>query len=98
MKDMGLRHFSYRSDREPAVKVRIEEACNLAGRKTSPVSTDDLHESKPDVLHPSNVPAVELHEPDVPLADARVAVPEHSHAGGRVSNGLAERAVRHWED
>ena len=78
IKQMGLIHFSYRSDREPAVKVLIEEACKLAGRKATPVSTDDLHDNELDVLEHSDVPAVELEHKDTPLTDARVAVPEHS--------------------
>ena len=33
LKDSGLTHFAYRSDREPAIMAMIEEACVRSGRK-----------------------------------------------------------------
>ena len=33
IKDTGLTNFAYRSDREPAITAKIEEACALSGRK-----------------------------------------------------------------
>ena len=33
IKDAGLTHFAYRSDREPAIMAMIEEACARSGRR-----------------------------------------------------------------
>ena len=37
-KEVGLTHFAYRNDREPAIMAMIEEACALSGRKGVKVS------------------------------------------------------------
>ena len=41
IKDTGLTHFAYRSDREPAIAAMIEEACALSGRKGIKLNNND---------------------------------------------------------
>ena len=99
IKDMGLIHFAYRSDREVAVRSLLEEACRFAGRTCAPVTSDDPGVLEPKVLESSDVQAVELVDDDrVPDVQAKVAVPEHSHTGESKPNGLAERAVQQLEN
>jgi len=99
IKEMGLVHFAYRSDCEPAIKLMFEEACRVAGRTCTPVASDHPNASEPVIIENGDVAAVELGaEHDLELAQVRVAVPEHSHTGESASNGIAERAVQQWED
>ena len=41
IKDSGLVHFAYRSDKGPAIVAMIEEACARAGRRCTPVTSDN---------------------------------------------------------
>ena len=46
LRDAGLTHFAYRSDREPAIRALLEAACKLAGRshvqeEAQPEARDD---------------------------------------------------------
>ena len=76
IKEMGLIHFAYRSDREPTVKALIEEACRMAGRQAKPVTTDHPMDLQPEVLEQGSVAVVEDHHQDEDLlADVRLAVP-----------------------
>ena len=53
----------------------------------------------PVVLEAGDVEQLEAEEDDqIQLADAQIAVPEHSHVGESASNGLAERAVQAFEN
>ena len=83
---------------EPAVRSLIEEAARMAGRKAVPVTSDQLPNSEPLVLEHGDIEDLEQDDSHVAMSDARVAVPEHSHVGESKSNGLAERAVRTWEE
>ena len=98
-KDLGLVHFVYRSDKEPAIRAMIEQAIILAGRSGKAYADADPEEQK------SLSVMEELDEADgklmpSPLESERilVAVPEHSMPGESKSNGIAERAVQQLED
>ena len=41
IKETGLTHFAYRSDREPAITAMIDAACARSGRKGIKVGPDD---------------------------------------------------------
>ena len=41
IKETGLTHFAYRSDREPAIMAMIQEACVKTGHNGLPVKGDD---------------------------------------------------------
>ena len=41
IKDAGLMHFAYRSDKEPSIIALIEEACSRAGRRGVPAKVED---------------------------------------------------------
>ena len=109
LKEVGLTHFAYRNDREPAIMAMIEEACALSGRKgvrISPgvdVSDDDVDVnmfiSNGEITNADvNVgDSVEYHEP-MPDVATHVATPELSHPGESASNGLAERSVGEFMD
>ena len=96
IKEAGLVHFAFRSDRELAITSLLEEAIRLSGRRGIPVDTD----SPPTQVDPPR-PMVEDDEPDAPTClpwkaapdGAVVAVPELTHPGESPSNGIAERAV-----
>ena len=96
IKDSGLVHFAYRSDKEPAIVAMIEEACARAGRRGIKVTSEEdvAVEDLPDEVEVPEPPAIN------PLAidSSQVAVPEHSHPGESQSNGRAERAVQAVED
>ena len=69
MKDMGLGHFAYRSDKERAIVSMLEEACARAGRRGVKVrSHADLETDA-------------VAEDDGTPSEVHVAVPEHSHPG-----------------
>ena len=42
IKDVGLTHVAYRSDREPAITAMIEEACAMSGRKGTKLAPDEV--------------------------------------------------------
>ena len=107
IRECGLVHFTFRSDREPAIVAMLEDACALTGRNgvradvaaasdnvvphESLVTGDDALDMNPDVSD----------EPDnQPSADhvAHTAAPELTHPGESQSNGLAERSVGVWTD
>ena len=92
IKDTGLMHFAYRSDKEPSIIALIEEACSRAGRRGVPATEVEDEVVLEDGDHASG----EL-QPDVsPVAveSSQIGVPEHSHPGESASNGKAERAVQ----
>ena len=107
IKECGLVHFTFRSDREPSIVAIIEEACSLAGRRGlresnsstgHMVSHDDLLNADGSVSLEPNI----SDEPDdggpVNASTSHTAAPEMTHPGESQSNGLAERAVGIWED
>ena len=106
IKERGLVHFTFRSDREPSIVAIIEEACSLAGRRglrdSGPaqpmISHDALVDADGSVAHEPNVDD----EPDasvsVTASPSHTAAPEMTHPGESQSNGLAERSVGMWED
>ena len=92
IKDTGLMHFAYRSDKEPSIIALIEEACSRAGRCGVPAkSVEDKV-----VLEDGDHACGELQPEENPHAidSAQIGVPEHSHPGESASNGKAERAVQ----
>ena len=111
IKETGLTHFAYRSDREPAITAMIDEACALSGRrgiKVGPEHEDvaDNHGLQPgdmvtdgalktDDLNVSDAPHVVS---DLSVESTHIAVPELSHPGESQSNGLAEKSVRDFTD
>ena len=111
IKETGLTHFAYRSDREPAITAMIDEACALSGRrgiKLGPDSDDlpddcglqpgDLTmdgELKTDDLKISDSPHVAS---DLNIESTHTATPEVSHPGESQSNGLAEKSVGDFVD
>ena len=98
-KDLGLVHFVYRSDKEPAIRAMFEQAIILSGRSGKAFAEADNAEKEAiSVME-------ELDEDDgkllpSPMESERilVAVPEHSMPGESQSNGIAERAVQQVED
>ena len=73
IKEVGLTHFTYRSDREPAILAMFEEACALAGRNGTKYVTPEnvaefiTHADLIDDSRPSGtVLAEELSVGDVP--------------------------------
>ena len=109
LKEVGLTHFAYRNDREPAIMAMIEEACALSGRKgvkIAPgvdVSDDDVDVnmfiSNGEITNADvNVgDSVDFQDP-MPDVSTHVATPELSHPGESASNGLAERSVGEFMD
>ena len=107
IKECGLTHFTFRSDREPAIVAMIEEACALSGRNgvrdvagnnPEELSHARLIADRPDgaVIADSDLPIGEIpHVPSsVEVESTHVAAPEYTHPGESQSNGLAERSVR----
>ena len=106
IKECGLVHFTFRSDREPSIVAMIEEACSLAGRRglrdSGPaqpmISHDALVDADGSIAQEPNVDD----EPDasvsVTASPSHTAAPEMTHPGESQSNGLAERSVGMWED
>ena len=111
IKETGLTHFAYRTNREPAITAMIDEACALSGRKGIKVGPDnddvaadcglqpgDLAMDgalKTDDLNVSEAPHVVS---DLNVESTHTAVPELSHPGESQSNGLAEKSVRDFTD
>ena len=100
-KECGRRHFSYKSDREPASRALLLEAARLASATAEP--EDDPEDSdldEPDAVddNASHVakdsPAVVVNDQDAVPA----AVPETSSPGESQSNGAAERSIQLIED
>ena len=102
IRDCGLTHFVYRSDREAAITNMIDEAASLLGRSCQRVTSD----TDPKVVaYP--IAVIDDDEPDAPAAIASktpeaegpiVMVPELTHPRESQSNGLAERSVGVLED
>ena len=104
IKDIGLTHFAYRSDREPSICAMFEDACAMSGRKGVKVNADEDHAdvaTNVDELDAAD-PFVDVDKvteppvptvPDVSVESTTVATPEGSHPGESQSNGKAERAV-----
>ena len=108
-KEVGLTHFAYRNDREPAIVAMIEEACALSGRKGvkicpgAAVADEDVDVSSfisnGEITNEELVvnDSVEYEEPMLDVT-SHVATPELSHPGESASNGLAERSVGEFMD
>ena len=103
IRECGLTHFTYRSDREPAIQAMMEEAVSLAGRngkKNGQPSEESAIEHSQLVSGGGLAEMPPLIDDD---SDAEVAVvdsepthtaaPELTHPGESQSNGLAERSV-----
>ena len=103
IRETGLTHFAYRSDREPAITAMIEEACAASGRKGVKVNSDD--DDGTSIQHDVMVENGELRSDDLPISDVphgddslriestHTAAPEVSHPGESQSNGHAEKSV-----
>ena len=111
IKECGLTHFVYRSDREPAITAMFEEAVSITGRsgkkaESTEVSDSSSHAELLDAGHPDGARlADELKISETPHVPSSVevphthtAAPELTHPGESQSNGLAERAVGIFED
>ena len=109
IKENGLTHFAYRSDREPAITAMIEEACAMSGRKGVKVTSeeapgddgvnlDDL--AKDGILTDEDLTISDVPKPSSNLTvdSTHVGAPEVSHPGESQSNGLAERSVGEFVD
>ena len=81
IREIGLLHFCYRSDREPAICSMIEDTCAKAGRTAHKVTRDDRVSLKPVPLESGNIPSIDHAQDDaVPeIEHAHVGVPEHTH-------------------
>ena len=112
IKECGLVHFTFRSDREPSIVAMLDEVCALAGRRGihEPSSSSDTAVPEPPVTHGDVItlegslerePRFE-DEPKTPktedMPSSHTAAPEMTHPGESQSNGLAERSVGMWED
>ena len=104
IKDIGLTHFAYRSDREPSICAMCEEACALSCRKGLRANTGDdvadvaedldaVEPSDPFAAVDESIPKEPTNVPDLSVESTVVATPEVSHPGESQSNGKAERAV-----
>ena len=106
IRECGLTHFTYRSDREPAIQAMMEDAAALCGRnglKDVSKSEDTAieHAELVDGGRLSENPNVEEDQDIVETGDSEpihTAAPELAHPGESQSNGLAERAVGIFED
>ena len=112
IKECGLVHFTFRSDREPSIVAMLEEVCALAGRRGihEPASSAETPVPEPPVTHGDVVTlegSLEMEprfhdEPYTPktedMPSSHTAAPEMTHPGESQSNGLAERSVGMWED
>ena len=108
IKDCGLTHFTYRSDREPSIVAMLDEACALTGRN----GTKEVPEGDGEAISPAALADVsgDLTNVDLDVANddgatqlvdaeaTHTAAPEMTHPGESQSNGLAERSVGLWED
>ena len=104
IRECGLVHFTYRSDREPAILAMLDEACAILGRVGERADADTVvsHDELVTTGGALNLdPNVDDDEPYVKSSEAHsshTAAPELTHPGESQSNGLAERAVGVWED
>ena len=111
IRECGLTHFTYRSDREPAIQAMMEEAAALCGRNgTKDMSKTDGEAIDHAQLVDGGVLAEDPIVADDPNVDVGEAVPngevdpvhtiapELTHPGESQSNGLAERSVGIFED
>ena len=107
IRECGLTHFTYRSDRESAIQAMMEEAVALSGRN----GRKDMQVTEKDAISHSQlvsdgtlaeVPAIEDDVADGAVAldvePTHTAAPELTHPGESQSNGAAERSVGIFED
>ena len=95
IKDCGLVHFVYKSDREAAIKALLAEAAALKGVNADEVEEDDLEQDEhKDRGIDASPGAAKAPKQD---AEAPAAVPETSSPGESQSNGGAERTVQMLE-
>ena len=106
IKECGLTHFTYRSDREPAITAMIDEAVSVSGRNGK---MDNAATTSEAISHAQLVTGDGLVEDpnidDEPHVEdshtarsSHTAAPELTHPGESQSNGLAERSVGIFED
>ena len=96
IREAGLVHFAYRSDRELAITSLLEEAIRISGRKGVPTDTDEPPDNFdfPIEVSQDDEPDAPISTPKKPAEEGTViAVPELTHPGESQSNGIAERAV-----
>lgn len=86
-RQIGLSHYAYRSDREPAIRAMLAEATRIAG-------LHGVHEPKPEEEEDSDDEGAVVVHPQGPSA----SVPEESSPGESRSNGFAERSIQLVED
>ena len=111
IKDCGLTHFTYRSDREPAIMAMIEEACSLSGRNgVKDTNGDNPEEVSHCQLIDDSGEVATIADADLQIGDAphvsssvtigstHTAAPELTHPGESQPNGLAERSIGIFED
>ena len=84
IKDMGLEHFAYRSDKEPAIISMLEEACARASRRGVKVKSDEDTETHAAIEDDLPLSMLDSCPPRAPtgteaMEGTTVAVPEHSH-------------------
>ena len=88
IRDAGLTHFAYRSDREHPMSALLEKVWTELGRngaRAEPQVEDDPEAHWGELVSDQSSPAV---------TGSHTAVPEQTHPGESASNGLAERAVQ----
>ena len=108
IKECGLLHFTFRSDREPAIMSMMEEAVALSGRRGTKdnveeapgaIAHDELFDANGDLRPGEAEVDGDAHVPSTVAVDsAHTAAPELTHPGESQSNGLAERSVGIFED
>ena len=95
LKDCGLTHFTFKSDREASIRSMLADATKLAGLQ----GTLEENSGEPD----SDDEDADADSPPKPTktseqGDVVVGVPETSSPGESQSNGAAERAVQSVEE
>ena len=101
LKDIGLTHFAYRSDREPAISAMIEDACAQSGRKGTKLREDDDNVAIADddlgmmtgVDVSGGIDSNAADTARLQVESTHTATPEVSHPGESQSNGKAEKSV-----
>ena len=101
IRECGLLHFTYRSDREPSITSMFEDACRAAGSQGKVEKADaNADQDIVEAAHErGDIPVLDKDEAAPILGDPpHVAAGELTHPGESQSNGLAERGIQLVED
>lgn len=92
IRDAGLTHFAYRSDREHEMSALLEQVCTELGRngaRVEPRTEEDPGAHWGELVSDQSSKAA---------TGAQTAVPKQTYPGESASNCLAERAVKTFTD